>query len=162
MRVKTDADKQFDTPNIHSTMNEREKIVRAALFDKIIEANRPVFPDEIEEKDKKSIIKTLAEKDLVVFREDGAITGAYPVSALPTRHKVQLKDGRSFYAMCAIDSLGIAYDFDQDILISSSCRKCDTPVSIEIKGGRISQLTPSTTYALHVDIRKYKDWASTC
>jgi len=86
----------------------------------------------------------------------------YPVSATLTRHKVQLKDGRYFYAMCAIDSLGIAYEFDQDLSISSSCRKCDTSISVEISAGKISQLTPSTTYATHMRLEKYKDWALSC
>jgi len=162
MKVKTSSTKQFDAPNIHSKMDNREKTLRAILLNKIIDVNRPIFPDEIEDNNKGSIINSLSEKGLVVFREDGAITGVYPVSALPTRHKVQLKDGRTFYAMCAIDSLGIAYEFDQNLSISSSCRKCDTPISVEINSGKISQLTPSTTYALHVNIEKYKDWASTC
>ena len=152
----------LDIPNIHSMMNSRETKLRAALLDKIIDADGPFFPDEIKNNDKKSIIESLSEKGLITFREDGAIVGIYPVSALPTRHKIQLYDGRLLYAMCAIDSLGIAYEFDQDLTISSSCRKCDLPISVEIHGGRIFQLTPSTTYALHVSIEKYKDWASTC
>ncbi len=162
MRAKTGSTKRFDAPNIHSKMDNREKTLRAVLLTKIIDVNRPIFLDEIEDKDKKSIINSLSQKGLVVFREDGAITGVYPVSSLPTQHKVQFKDGRIFYAMCAIDSLGTAYEFDQDLSISSSCRKCDTPISVEINSGRISQLTPSTTYILHVNIEKYKNWASTC
>lgn len=162
MRKKTDVGYQGDIPNIHAMLNDREKIFRTVLLSKIIDANRPVFPDEIEDKDTRSIMSSLAGKGLVVSREDGAITGAYPVSALPTHHKVQLKDGRSFFAMCAIDSLGAAYEFNQDVSISSSCRKCNLPIDLEISNGVISLANPSTTHALHVDIGKYKDWASTC
>jgi len=33
----------------------------------------------------------------------------YPFSARPTRHRVTPADGRGYYAMCAIDALGIPY-----------------------------------------------------
>ena len=158
----SDRKKYLDAPNIHSMMNSREAILRSVLLNTVIKGSRPFFPDETEGKHEKSIIESLSAKGLITFREDGAIVGVYPVSVLPTRHKVQLQDGRSFYAMCAIDSLGISYEFDQDSLISSSCRKCDLPISMEIRSGRISQINPSTTYASHVSIEKYEDWASTC
>ena len=56
----------------------------------------------------------LVERDLVVLGADGDVTAAYPFSARPTRHRLRLVDGRSYWAMCAIDALGIPYMLDSD------------------------------------------------
>lgn len=152
----------LDVPNVRAMMNSREIVFRSELLNYIIKVKRPFFPEEIEGKYERSVFESLSQKGLVAFREDGAIVGVYPVSALPTRHKVQLGDGRFFYAMCAIDSIGIAYELGEDLLITSSCTKCNMPITIEIQNGEVSQLTPSTAYASHVSIEKYKDWAESC
>ena len=95
----SDRKKYLDAPNIHSMMNSREAILRSVLLNTVTKGSRPFFPDETEGKHEKSIIESLSAKGLITFREDGAIVGVYPVSVLPTRHKVQLQDGRLFYAM---------------------------------------------------------------
>jgi hypothetical protein len=64
--------------------------------------------------------------------------------------------------MCAIDSLGIAYELEKDVTIFSSCSYCNRHISIEIVEGKVSMVEPETTLALHVALRAYKDWASTC
>lgn len=55
----------------------------------------------------------LMEADLIQADGDGRLTVAYPFSAQPTRHRVTLNAGRSYYAMCAIDALGIPYMLDE-------------------------------------------------
>lgn len=162
MKKYTSQQKDHYAPNINSMMTSSEANLRSVLLKHIIEQGRPFFPEEIKVDYEKSMIESLSQKGVITLREDGTIVGVYPVSALPTRHKVKLKDGRLLYAMCAIDSLGVAYELGQDVLVSSSCMRCDKPISMEIQHGRISQLTPSTTLASHVSIEKYKDWASTC
>lgn len=52
----------------------------------------------------------------------GGICYLYPYSAYPTDYHVTLSDGRSFYAMCAIDAMGSAVTFRQPIKIRSRCR----------------------------------------
>lgn len=54
-------------------------------------------------------IARLIEADLVQTDGDGRVKVAYPFSTEPTRHQVTLPDGRNYYAMCAIDALGIPY-----------------------------------------------------
>ena len=107
-------------------------------------------------------LDNLLHKGLIALGEDGKIAGVYPVSALPTKHEIKLKDGRSFYAMCAIDSLGTTYEFDQDLTVFSSCRYCGEKIVIEAINGDISAVTPTTTHAIHVDIENYKNWAASC
>jgi hypothetical protein len=55
----------------------------------------------------------LIEADLIQTDENDRLTVAYPFSAQPTRHRVTLRDGRSYHAMCAIDALGIPYMLDE-------------------------------------------------
>ena len=157
--------KRESTPNIQSMLADRSKRFRSYLLDKLIELNRPIYPKEIalsENFDFLESLKELEEKCLIVLKDDGAIIGLYPVSALKTPHKVRLEDGRSFYSMCAIDALGCVYEFNQDISISSSCKRCDTLISIESKDKIFVSVSPLTAYAMHVDIEKYKNWAATC
>lgn len=58
-------------------------------------------------------VAPLIEADLIQTDGDGRLTVAYPFSAQPTRHRVTLNDGRDYYAMCAIDALGIPYMLDE-------------------------------------------------
>lgn len=55
----------------------------------------------------------LMEADLIQADGDGRLAVAYPFSAQPTRHRVTLHDERGYYAMCAIDALGIPYMLDE-------------------------------------------------
>jgi hypothetical protein len=47
------------------------------------------------------------------------LLGAYPFSAIPRRHKVQLDGGPTVEAYCAIDALGIPAMLNRDVVISS-------------------------------------------
>jgi hypothetical protein len=53
-------------------------------------------------------LQRMEEFDLIQRRPDGAIGCAYPFSAQPTGHTVEIEEGpRPVHAMCAIDALGI-------------------------------------------------------
>jgi Alkylmercury lyase len=54
-------------------------------------------------------LSELVERDLVQLDPDGRIAAAYPFSAAPTRHEVRSRDGRAYWAMCAIDALGMPH-----------------------------------------------------
>jgi Alkylmercury lyase len=54
-------------------------------------------------------LSELVERDLVALGPDGQVAVAYPFSAVPTRHQVRTADGRAYWAMCAIDALGMPY-----------------------------------------------------
>lgn len=62
---------------------------------------------------------TLAREDLVHFDREGEVTVAYPFSGPPTAHRVRFSTGTEAYAMCALDALGIAPMFEQEIEIAS-------------------------------------------
>ena len=109
-----------------------------------------------------TVVKRLAVKGVVALDATAAIVAVYPISATPTRHRVRLRDGRTFHAMCAIDALGAAFTFKQDAVIASSCRQCDAAVEIHIEDEKIRSASPATVRVLHLDLRNRKDWAANC
>lgn len=85
--------------------------------------------------DAESALAALAAEDLVHPDRGGEIVVAYPFSGRPTAHLVRFPSGHEAYAMCAIDALGVAPMFDQQIAVSSR-----DPISGEEIG---IQLAPS-------------------
>jgi hypothetical protein len=146
-------------PNINALLSDQERQARLLLMDKIIMYGSPVKPDEFQEND---LLHRLETRGVIVRDKDGAVSVVYPVSALPTPHKVKLKDGRSFYAICAIDSLGGVFAFTQDIVVTSSCSYCQKPVSVTIENGEISTFDPGSIFVTHTDLAGEMDWAGTC
>jgi Alkylmercury lyase len=58
--------------------------------------------------DTAQVLVELANGDFLCLDQAGHISAAYPFSAAPTPHKVQIAGGASAFAMCAIDALGVA------------------------------------------------------
>ena len=146
-------------PNINALLTDQERHARSLLMDKIIMHGIPVKPSEFQNND---LLQGLGSKGVIVQDEDGSVSVVYPVSALPTPHKVKLKDGRSFFAICAVDSLGSAFTFAQDIEVTSSCSYCQKPVSVAIKNVEISTFDPDTIFVTHTDLVGEVNWAGTC
>jgi hypothetical protein len=146
-------------PNINALLSHQELQAKLVLMDKIIEKGCPVEPAKLLEDE---MIHALDAKGVIVHGKDGAVSVVYPVSALPTPHKVKLKDGRLFYAICAVDSLGSAFTFEQDIVVTSSCSHCQRPVSVTIENGEISTSDPGGICVTHTDLAGEVNWAGTC
>lgn len=146
-------------PNINELLSDQERQARLLLMDEIIMKGSPVKSTELLDID---IICDLDSKGVIVLDEDGSVSVVYPVSALPTPHKVKLKDGRSFYAICAVDSLGSAFAFEQNIVVSSSCSYCQKPVSVTVENGEISTSDPVNIYVTHTDLVGEVNWAGNC
>ena len=153
---------------IDSRLNSEEKVVRKWLLDYTIRmgtpflSGDPVLQAAFPKFNITDILNKLAEKNAVVRDEDGSINFLYPVSALPTNHQVTLADERQFFSMCAVDSMGTAFTFQQDVSINSQCSQCGEPIHVEIQDGKISQLAPGSLRVLHVDLKNSDNWAGSC
>jgi len=93
------------------------------------------------------LIDRLQARDLVVRDpETGRVTGAYPLTARPTEHRVAW-DGRTVHALCAVDALGVGAMVGADVTIESRCRACGAAIraTTKAKGTALGQITPSTT-----------------
>ena len=84
----------------------------------------------------------LADRDFLCLDDAGRITAAYPFSALPTAHRVQIA-GASAYAMCAIDALGIAPMVDSKAVIQSADPSTGQPITVTVDGSN-SEWHPGT------------------
>jgi Alkylmercury lyase len=74
----------------------------------------------------------LAEGDFLYLDQAGQISAAYPFSAAPTSHKVQIAGGPSAYAMCAIDALGMARMLRASVAIRSADPATGEPVTVTV------------------------------
>jgi len=157
-----------DVPNLDARLTDAERGFRKMLLNRLSEAGRALTLAELAEAGAEPVERyealatALQDKGLLIRDDKGAIAGAYPVSVRPTSHRVHLSDGRHFYAMCAIDAMGCAFEFDQDVAIISSCSHCRTPLTVTMEEGRISAADPPDIHVLHVDLDHYADWAANC
>ncbi len=77
------------------------------------------------------ILSELEGYDLLAIDKDRrSISYAYPFTALPSAHQVDVH-GQRLHTLCAIDALGVGAMCDTDVMIESSCQLCGTAISIE-------------------------------
>ena len=82
-------------------------------------------PEEI-----RSAFRQLAEQRILVLeRGSDELLMAMPFSARPTPYEVR-SDGRTWWANCAWDALGIAAMLDTEVEISTRCPDCDEPMEL--------------------------------
>ena len=159
--------------NISQKFNDAQNRVRLAIMNFIIDNKRPfsVTKDGYtalkgitlsSEQDFENIVEVLKEKDGIVTDEDQNVNFIYPVSAMPTNHRVTLADGRSFTAMCAIDAIGAAFTFHQDTEVHSKCTGCGTDVFVKVQDGKITDYSPKGLHALTFTLGEIANWAGSC
>jgi hypothetical protein len=148
-------------------LDHEENKLRLELMNLMIDHGQPLqetdlcrFP-ELASFDLERSYPALIDKQMLVS-DAGKILFVYPVSALPTRHRVRLADGRGLHAMCAIDAMGAAYTFRQDVSIRSSCSECAEPIELAIRDGDLAALQPADGHILHVDLNRVSDWSENC
>jgi hypothetical protein len=91
-----------------------------------------------------AVLSGLVELDHLCLDEAGLITVAYPFSTARTPHLVELGNGVSAYAMCAIDALGIAPMLREPILISSLDARTGEPISVSLDASGDGQWRPAS------------------
>jgi hypothetical protein len=93
--------------------------------------------------DAAAILTSLDAADLIVYEPATAgITAAYPFSAVPTGHRVEIGK-RTLHALCAIDALGIPFMLDVPGAIRSECFWCHVPVEVHVADGKIRTHRPA-------------------
>ena len=99
---------------------------------------------------------------LGIDRATGAIVYAYPFTSQVTEHRVRLH-GRTLYALCAIDALGVGGMFRTDVTITSSCRLCATPIEIATtQAGRAVSCARPTEAVVWYDLAYDQAAATSC
>ncbi|MFE3190543.1 organomercurial lyase [Nocardia sp. NPDC059240] len=82
------------------------------------------------------VLRQLHDADAIRLDSAGAVASAYPFSATPTPHRVQIDGGRVVYAMCAVDALGLAAMLDTDIAVASVDPVTGAPIAVTVRRRR--------------------------
>jgi hypothetical protein len=97
----------------------------------------------------RAALSELATADLVTLDEDGIVAGVFPLSARPTRHRVQLQNGPVLHAMCAVDALGVPAMLGEAAVVSSTDPVTGEPVQVTINHeGRLDVESPAAVVLL--------------
>jgi hypothetical protein len=94
-----------------------------------------------------ALLRELHEHDVLRLDENGAIVAAYPFSGRTTAHRVDIHDGPTVHAMCAVDALGIAEMLGRDTTVRSTDPATGQPISVIISRGRATW-SPDTAVVL--------------
>lgn len=79
------------------------------------------------------------------------LLGAYPFSAIPRGHNVELADGPTVEAYCAIDALGIPAMLSRDVVISARDPDTGEPIRITVTDGQASWRPENTVVVIGSD-----------
>ncbi|UCG91514.1 MAG: alkylmercury lyase family protein [candidate division WOR-3 bacterium] len=149
-------------------LNSSEKEVMKQIFTEIMSFGKPPTIAELQATLKKSsgdiikVINTLEEKDILLrSKETKEVVSIYPISLRPTEHLVVMSDGTNFFAMCAMDALGIPNMFNQSATINSQCEWCKQKITIEIDDAEIKSQSHSDIHIWSPQERKIPA-AETC
>ncbi|WP_224281255.1 alkylmercury lyase family protein [Streptomyces sp. LS1784] len=89
------------------------------------------------------VLAELVAEDFLTLDDTGRVQAAYPFSAIPTEHTVEISAGPTVWSMCAIDALGIPVMLDTDAVITSTDPVTGENVRVEFAGGK-SAWQPAT------------------
>ena len=160
------------TQNIHQKFTDRQNELRLYIIQFTADHACPFQLEQDKEEameklhmtavEYEKIVECLISGDGMVADEEGNVNFIYPVSALETKHRVTLEDGRSFCAMCAIDAMGTAFTFHQNVEVHSTCAVCGEPVYVKIINGKVADYSPQTLHALTFPLGELSNWAGSC
>lgn len=152
-------------------LDDIKKEVRIKIMDFIIENEGPVSIESakayimskmgLETTYVEEVVKQFIDTNVMVADEE-YINFIFPVSGYETNHKITLEDGRTFSAMCAIDSIGTSYTFDQSVEINSSCSSTGKEISLKVNSGNVEYVNNKDLRVIHINLEKHSEWASSC
>ena len=89
------------------------------------------------DEDARGALRRLAAGRAIVLRPGtDDVLMAPPLSAVPTRFRVEAA-GRSHWANCIWDALGVAAMLESDARIEARCGDCDETLELRVEDGRV-------------------------
>lgn len=108
-------------------------------------------------------LKELAERDVVVFDDDGEIRAAYPFSPTATAIRVSWDGDRAIYAMCAVDALGTSAMLDRPVTIIATEPGTEATITVHVDRDQAQWIPESAVvFAGAIDDRCCPSADSTC
>ena len=74
----------------------------------------------------------LTAAEVIALDAAGKVAGVFPLSALPTRHQVQVAERPVLHAMCAVDALGIPAMLGGSGVVTSSDPITDQVITVHV------------------------------
>ncbi len=117
--------------------------VRAFIYEQFVETTRPPssettarhFDINIEETGR--LYQALHDRHALLLDTDRReIRMANPFSGVPTDFQVHT-NGKSYFANCAWDMLGIPAMLQSDAIIDAVCAESREPIRLEVRGGEV-------------------------
>ncbi len=84
-----------------------------------------------------------------LYQADGAVVAAYPLSGVPTRHRLGIGT-TTVYANCAIDALAVPFMVDEPVRIASDCAECGEAITVRMSSERVLAAAPESTVVFYV------------
>jgi len=88
------------------------------------------------EQEAAQLLKELHNEHALLLNEEGSILMLWPFSGVPTPFQV-IANGRSYWANCAWDSIGIPAALHTDAVIHSSFAYPNEPVTLKVQNDRV-------------------------
>ena len=125
------------------------QLVRKFVYDHFVEYSRAPHFEEIITKfkiTKKKLIETLdtleQHRSLIRITGTQRILMAWPFSNIPTSYQTKLEKGKSYYANCAWDSIGIHVLLQLPVKIKAYCFHCADPIILTLQNEQILEKIP--------------------
>lgn len=93
----------------------------------------------------RAVLGRLHDEDFLRLDATGNIEAAYPFSATPTAHVVEIQGGPRVFSMCAIDALGVAAMLGTSATITSAEPGTGAPISVAVPAGNAQATWRPTT-----------------
>jgi hypothetical protein len=126
-------------------MNELDVRIRNHVYASFVRDGRARPPAEtaeelgLDERDVADAYVRLHEAHALVLEPGSTeIRMLNPFSTVETPHRVDA-GGRSWFANCAWDALGIPAALRSDGLVRSACADCGEPLELEVRGGELAR-----------------------
>lgn len=124
-------------------MDELDLRIRNQLYSSFVRDGNALAPAEaatelgVGVEEARAAYRRLHEAHALVLEPDAeSIRMLNPFSVVETAHRVEA-GGRSWWANCAWDALGIPAALHTDAAVRSECPDCGEPLELEIRDGRL-------------------------
>lgn len=113
--------------------------LRRMIYERLLEGGAVPTRASLAAADRMSVpeasaaLAQLAAAHMLVLQHDGEILMANPFSAVPTPFVVS-SAGKTWYASCIWDAMGIAAMLHREVVVEASCGCCGSAMALRVPG----------------------------
>lgn len=137
-------------------LNKNEQLLRIKLLKYEVDNFGPISMDIVEKfmrEDEyfinttvEDLMESLIAQSYMRANKENKICYIYPISCEKTDYRVTLLNGKSFYAMCAIDAMGSVVTFHEPVVVESVCRDTKERIRLTVDKDGIVDAVPDRNF----------------